>query len=151
MGKKNDSTKKTSFNFDKNLLKDLKLQSFESEVTQTELVHRYIKEGLLREKNQNEDVIELNTITVNDDLMERLVIESNARNINVNELANKYILQGLEEDNVVPNEVKNPKAILDLLDHDKPEGDNVLKSIVGIIDVESEFNAVELKKLSQIR
>ena len=93
----------------------------------------------------------MNTITVNDDLMERLVIESNARNIDANELANKYILQGLEEDNVIPNEVENPKAILDLLDHDKPEGDNVLESIVGIIDVESKFNAVELKKLSQIR
>ncbi len=149
MGMKEDSTKKTSFNFDKNLLKELKLQSFESEVTQTELIHRYIKEGLYRDKNG--DVFEMNNVIIESDLMDRLSIKSNLINIDINELANKYISQGLDNDNVIPDKVSNPEDFKKLLDHDKPEGDDTLKKITGIIDVKSNFNAVELKKLSQTR
>ena len=66
-------------------------------------------------------------------------------------MANKYISQGLDNDNVIPDKVSNPEDFKKLLDHDKPEGDDTLKKITGIIDVKSNFNAVELKKLSQTR
>lgn len=62
-----------------------------------------------------------------------------------------HISPDFEKDNPIPNNVLNPKKILDSLDHDNPDGDKVLENITGIIDVESELNAVELKKLSQIR
>ncbi len=62
-----------------------------------------------------------------------------------------HISPNVKQNNPIPNKVLNPKKILDSLDHDKPEGNNVLENITGIIDVESELNAVELKKLSQIR
>lgn len=45
-------TKKTSFNIEIGLLKDLKRQGFETETTQTELLHRYIDEGLKRDRHQ---------------------------------------------------------------------------------------------------
>lgn len=45
-------TKKTSFNIEIGLLKDLKRQAFETDTTQTELIHKYIEEGLKRDKNQ---------------------------------------------------------------------------------------------------
>ena len=41
--------------------------------------------------------------------------------------------------------------IQDLLDHDKPEGDDILEKISGIIDIDSELDAVQLKKASQVR
>lgn len=62
-----------------------------------------------------------------------------------------YISPNLRKGNSIPSKVLNPEEILNLLDHDKPEGDNVLENITGIIDTESELNAVELKKSSQIR
>ena len=115
---------------DKDLLKNLKIQSFESDVTQTELIQRYIYEGLIRDKNRNMEEFKLNTIIVNDGIMEKLLIKSDSLNVDTNELANNYIY---------------------LLDHDKPEGDDIFDKISGIIDVESKLNAVELKKASQIR
>ena len=45
-------TKKTSFNIEIGLLKELKRQAFETDKTQTELLHRYIDEGLKRDRNQ---------------------------------------------------------------------------------------------------
>ena len=45
-------TKKTSFNIEIGLLKELKRQAFETDKTQTELLHKYIEEGLQRDKNQ---------------------------------------------------------------------------------------------------
>lgn len=45
-------TKKTSFNIEISLLKELKRQAFETEKTQTELLHKYIEEGLKRDRNQ---------------------------------------------------------------------------------------------------
>ena len=45
-------TIKTSFNIEIGLLKELKRQAFETDKTQTELLHRYIDEGLKRDRNQ---------------------------------------------------------------------------------------------------
>ena len=103
------------------------------------------------DKKHNMDESELNTIILDDAIMEKLVIKSDELNVKTNELANDYILKGLANDGLIPEKVLNPKAIIDLLDHDKPEGDDILEKISGIIDVESKFNAVELKKVSQMR
>lgn len=45
-------TKKTSFNIEVKLLKELKRQAFETDKTQTELIHTYIEEGLKRDRKQ---------------------------------------------------------------------------------------------------
>ena len=45
-------TKKTSFNIEVKLLRELKRQAFETDKTQTELIHTYIEEGLKRDRNQ---------------------------------------------------------------------------------------------------
>ena len=62
-----------------------------------------------------------------------------------------HISPNVKQNNQIPDKVLNPKKILDSLDHDNLEGGNVLEKITGIIDVESELDAVELKKSSQIR
>ena len=61
-------------------------------------------------------------------------------------MANIYISRGLANDGIIPDKVLNPKEIIDMLDHDKPEGDDVLEKITGIIHVESKLDIVELKK-----
>ena len=66
-------------------------------------------------------------------------------------MANIYISRGLANDGIIPDKVLNPKEIIDMLDHDKPEGDDVLEKITGIIHVESKLDIVELKKASQTR
>lgn len=145
---KKNSTKKTSFNIDSALLKELKLQSFESDTTQTELVHKYIRYGLMMD-NSNKENHNMNIIIIDESIMEKLLIKSDSLGIDTNELANNYIARCLNDDYNQCNEV-NPK-IHDLLDHDKPEGDNILERICGIIDMDSECDAVQLKKASQVR
>ena len=145
---KKNSTKKTSFNFDSELLKELKLQSFESDVTQTELIHKYIRYGLMMDKS-NEGNFKMNTIIIDESIMEKLIIKSDSLGIDTNELANNFISRCLNEDSNQSN-VANPK-IQDLLDYDKPEGDDILEKISGIIDIDSELDAVQLKKASQVR
>jgi len=44
------SVKKASFNIDTDLLKQLKFKAVEMDTTQTELLTKYLKEGLKNEK-----------------------------------------------------------------------------------------------------
>jgi len=44
--------KQINFRIDDELAKELKLFAFEKEVTQTDLINRYVKEGLRRDKGQ---------------------------------------------------------------------------------------------------
>ena len=91
----------------------------------------------------------MNTITIDEILMEKLLIKSHSLGIDVNELANIYISKCLEEDEFSVN-LKSLKPLYDL-DYDKVEGDNILQRMCGIIDIDCELDAVQLKKYSGIR
>ena len=82
-------------------------------------------------------------------VMKKLLIKSDLLGIDTNELANIYISRCLNEDINQSNMVNS--NIHDLLDNDKPEGDNILERISGIIEIDSELDAVQLKKASQVR
>lgn len=43
--------KQTSFNVDKEIMKAIKIKATELETTQTELIQRYLREGLERDSN----------------------------------------------------------------------------------------------------
>ena len=145
---KKNSTKKTSFNFDSELLKELKLQSFKSDVTQTELIHKYIRYGLMMDQSNMEN-FKMNTIIIDESIMKKLLIKSELLGIDTNELANIFISRCLNED-INQSNMVNPE-IHDLLDNDKPDGDTILERISGIIEIDSELDAVQLKKASQVR
>lgn len=46
--------KTTSFKLDSELLKQIKLKAIEKEITQTELITRYLKQGLLMDSVNND-------------------------------------------------------------------------------------------------
>lgn len=91
----------------------------------------------------------MNTIIIDESIMKKLLIKSDLLGIDTNELANIYISRCLNED-INQSNMVNPN-IHDLLDNDKPEGDNILERISGIIEIDSELDAVQLKKASQVR
>ena len=66
----------------------------------------------------------MNKIRIDKSIMEKLLIKSDYLGIDKDELASNYISRCLNEDTNQCNEV-NP--IHDLLSHDKPEGDKLLK------------------------
>lgn len=91
----NSNTKKTSFNFDADLLKELKRIAFENETTQTEIIHQFLFDAVERNKQNNSELI-----VIEDDLMEKLALMSDVKKQGINELVNDYISRGLSADGI---------------------------------------------------
>ncbi len=91
----NSNIKKTSFNFDADLLKELKRIAFENETTQTEIIHQFLFDAVERNKQNNSELI-----VIEDDLMEKLALMSDVKKQGINELVNDYISRGLSADGI---------------------------------------------------
>lgn len=91
----NSNIKKTSFNFDADLLKELKRIAFENETTQTEIIHQFLFDAVERNKQNNSELI-----VIEDDLMEKLALMSDVKKQGINELVNDYIIRGLSADGI---------------------------------------------------
>lgn len=91
----NSNTKKTSFNFDADLLKELKRIAFENETTQTEIIHQFLFDAVERNKQNNSELI-----VIEDDLMDKLALMSDVKKQGINELVNDYISRGLSADGI---------------------------------------------------
>ena len=95
-----NNTKKTSFNFDVDLLKELKRIAFENETTQTDIIHQFLFEAIECNKNKNLWGNKMELIVIEDDLMDQLTLMSDVRKQEINELVNDYISQGLAADGI---------------------------------------------------
>lgn len=91
----NSNIKKTSFNFDADLLKELKRIAFENETTQTEIIHQFLFDAVERNKQNNSELI-----VIEDDLMDKLALMSDVKKQGINELVNDYISRGLSADGI---------------------------------------------------
>jgi hypothetical protein len=88
------------------------------------------------------------TIRINEDIKQQLKLKSAQTGISQLDLANKYILNGLKNDNSPNKKVMTLDQIEKFLEHDKPEGDTVLEELDGIVHSDIKTNAVDLKKNS---
>ena len=88
------------------------------------------------------------TIRINEDIKQQLKLKSAQTGISQLDLANKYILKGLKEDNTPNKKVMTLDQIENFLEHDKPEGDDILDELDGIVHSDISTNAVTLKKNS---
>lgn len=88
------------------------------------------------------------TIRINEDIKQQLKLKSAQTGISQLDLANKYILKGLKEDNLPNKKVMSLDQIEKFLENDKPEGDDVLDELDGIVHSDIPTNAVDLKKSS---
>ena len=88
------------------------------------------------------------TIRINEDIKQQLKLKSAQTGISQLDLANKYILNGLKNDNSPNKKVMTLDQIEKFLEHDKPEGDNVLDELDGVVHSDITTNAVDLKKNS---
>ncbi len=71
------------------------------------------------------------TIRVHEEIKKQLKLKSAETGISQYDLANEYILEGLKKDKW-RKKVMTIEEIEKLLDHDKPEGDTILKDLCGI-------------------
>lgn len=62
------------------------------------------------------------------------------------DLLNKYVIDGIERDTTPNKPVKSIEEIKKLLDYDKPERDNILQDLTGIVSSEEIVDPVKEKK-----
>lgn len=86
-------------------------------------------------------------IEIDDELKKRLEARSKKTGFSEDDLVNSYIFHGLNEDEKYDCEGgMTPEEIIELLDHDLPEGDWVSEELDGLIDNKFVTNALKLKK-----
>ena len=85
------------------------------------------------------------TIRVNENVKKQLKIKAAEIGKSQYELANKYILEGLKNDNT-PCDTMTIEEIEALLKHDNPKGNKLLNEIDGTIDIDEITDSVKLKK-----
>ncbi|MBQ6100195.1 MAG: hypothetical protein IJL02_10105 [Methanobrevibacter sp.] len=86
------------------------------------------------------------TIRINEDVKQLLKLKSAETGITQLDLANKYILKGLKEDDT-PTNIMSISDIEAMLSFDKPEGDENLEKLDGASHSDLPTNSVELKKI----
>jgi hypothetical protein len=111
--------KTTSFKLDSELLKQIKIRATEKEITQSELITKYLIMGLKQDKNVN---------SIDIDELEKLLNIKHGNHLDDIEF---NIPKSLEYD---PDKVN--KSIKDEpieLENDKPDGEDIFKDIIGIV------------------
>lgn len=124
--------KTTSFKLDSELLKRIKIKATEKEVTQSELVTRYLINGLKQDENSAlADISELE---------KKLAIN----------VENKLDTIDFEVPDMLKyNPKKESKPITEepiVLENDNPKGKDIFNEVRGIVSSPNRTNSVELKK-----
>lgn len=102
----------------------MKKLAFENETTQTDIIHQLLIEALeMRKNNIGSNKMEL--IVINDDLMDKVIIMSDVKKQDANELINDYIDQGLNADGInnIYREKIRTEDVIGIIEDDGEEWD----------------------------
>ena len=117
---------KISFEIDEGMLRDLKGKALEKESDCSDLIVEYVKRGLKERDN-------MVNIALNDNVMEKVKIMSKLTDRTPEEVVNDTLWDNLRKIVDVPDEIDYDK-IWSMLDHDKPEGDDILDNLARLGD-----------------
>ena len=122
-------TKTTSFKLDTDLLKQIKIRATEKEITQSELVTIYLKNGLKYDLSEND----LNIIQF---------LNSQSKN-HLNKLKKDFeVPEILKYDSKKENKSITEENIL----FEDEGGTDIFSNVIGIVSSPNRTNSVELKK-----
>ena len=91
------------------------------------------------------------TIRINEDVKQRLKLQSIETGISQLDLANRYIIEGIKYDNTPKKPIKTIEELEKVLKHDGKGEKDPLEDIVGIIKTDEVVDSVKLKKDSYKR
>ena len=112
---------KISLDMDDELLKDLKKQASINESNYLDLIVGYIQQGLKESDN-------MVSVTLNENVVEKVNIMAKLTKRNFEEVVNDVLWENLEKIVDIPEELDYDK-IWNMLEHDKPEGDDILDNL----------------------
>ena len=108
-----------SLNIDVDLFKELENQSFEYDLPLAGLIQNYIVIGFKGDGN-------MQTICLTDEVMEKVNIRCKQVDSTPDDLVNEIVFEKLRKIEEIPDDIDGDK-IWNMLEHDKPEGDDILK------------------------
>lgn len=115
---------KISLDISDGLLEDLKKQALEIESDYSDLIVEYVKQGL----NGRDD---MSMISLNDNVMEKVNIISKLTDRTPEEVVNDTLWDNLRKIEDIPSEFDGDK-LWDMLEHDNPEGDDILDEMRNV-------------------
>lgn len=121
-----DTITKISIDIDDELLEDLKKRALKTNSNYLDLVKECIEEELNNKGRDN-----MSMISINDNVMEKVNIMSKLTDRTPEEVVNETLWDTLRKVRDFPDEIDYDR-IWDMLDHDKPEGDDVLEKLSRI-------------------
>ena len=144
--------KKTSFTLDADLLKDLKMKAVELGVSQTELIEKFIKQGLMLNKELNSLINdEAGTIQIGNIspiLFKKISKISEDEKISKEKVINDMIEKGIK----LKTKNKIPEHLIANKDTYNPNPTKEeLNSIVGIMEAPEGFDVVEAVNSVRVR
>ena len=116
-----DSISKVCLDINDDLLEDLYERANLNQSRYEDLIVEYIKKGL-------NEVDNMSNITLNENVMEKVNIMARLTEKTPEEVVNDTLWENLENIVDIPDEL-DYDAIWNMLEHDKPEGDNVLDNL----------------------
>ena len=118
---------KISFDIDEELLEDLKQQALESKTNHSDLAKLYLCNGIKNQKGLDK----MTVVTINENIMEKVNLRCKQIDCSPKELVNNILYNHLSEVDEMPEGLDGEK-IWSMLDHDKPEGDDVLEVLSNV-------------------
>ncbi|MBR4448284.1 hypothetical protein [Methanobrevibacter sp.] len=112
---------KISFDIDDGLLEDLKKRALAEESSYLDLIVEYIKQGLKESDN-------MSRVILDDDVVKKVNIMAELTDQSPKDVVNEALRDQLKDVENIPREIDGDK-IWAMLEHDKPEGDDILDNL----------------------
>ena len=119
-----DNISKISFDIDDDLLKDLKRFALKTNSNYLDLVESYIQKGLKNQTRGNDMV----SVTLDDNVVEKVKIKCKLSNKTPEDVVNDILWDKLRKLEDYSDDFDGDR-IWNLLEHDKPEGDDILDNL----------------------
>ena len=117
---------KISFDIDDGLLEDLKKRALAEESSYLDLIVEYIKQGLKESDN-------MSRVILDDDVVKKVNIMAELTDQSPKDVVNEALRDQLKDVENIPREIDGDK-IWAMLEHDKPEGDDILDNLARFGD-----------------
>jgi len=142
------SKKKTSFTLDEDLLKDLKMRAVEVGTSQTKLIEKFIKQGLMIDKGEHSFLKdESGTIiigNIKDNLLKRISKIAKDGKVTEEKVINEIMEKGIE----VKTKNKIPEHLIANKDTYDPDSE-LTRELIGIIKTKKPFDTA--KAIREVR
>jgi hypothetical protein len=117
---------KISLDIDDKLFEDLSNKALANKLHMDDLIRIYVQQGLAY--NEVDTVL---MVCLNENVVEKVNIVSKLTDRSPEEVVNDTLWDNLRKIEDVPDEIDYEK-IWNMLDHDKPEGDDVLDNLIRL-------------------